>query len=233
MGNSKHILLVEDDESILNGLQDILTKEGYNVSTASDGIKGLQIASEKTIDLLILDIMLPGMNGFEICKKIKRKKQDLPIIMLTAKSSEMDKISGLDYGADDYMTKPFSLSELLARIRAILRRVYPEKDDLIHYSFGNVHIDFIKMLVFVNNIEIKFTRKELAILEYLIKREGQVIHRHDLLNNIWGYDKIPTTRTVDTFILEIRKKIEKEPSKPKHIVSVSGIGYRFISRNKN
>jgi DNA-binding response OmpR family regulator len=231
MEKRKHILLVEDDESILFGLQDILESEGYQISTASNGIDGLKLATEKSIDLLVLDIMLPGMNGLEICKRIKKKKLMLPIIMLTAKSSEMDKISGLDYGADDYITKPFSLSELLARIRAILRRAYPEENILTHYSFGNVTLDFTKMEAFVNDREVKFTRKEFAILEYFINREGEVVHRHDLLNNIWGYDKIPTTRTVDTFILEIRKKIEKIPSKPTHIISISGVGYRFISGN--
>ncbi len=231
MEKRKHILLVEDDESILFGLQDILEGDGYQISTASNGMDGLKLATEKSIDLLVLDIMLPGMNGLEICKRIKKEKAVLPIIMLTAKSSEMDKISGLDYGADDYITKPFSLSELLARIRAILRRAYPEENIPKHFSFGNVALDFIKMEAFVNDKEVKFTRKEFAILEYFINREGEVVHRHDLLNNIWGYDKVPTTRTVDTFILEIRKKIEKTPSKPKHIVSISGIGYRFISGN--
>ncbi len=231
MEKRKHILLVEDDESILFGLQDILEGEGYQISTASNGIDGLKLATEKPIDLLVLDIMLPGMNGLEICKKIKKEKMNLPIIMLTAKSSEIDKISGLDYGADDYITKPFSLSELLARIRAILRRTYPEKNILKQYSFGNVKIDFIKMEAFVNDREVRFTKKEFAILEYFINRAGEVVHRHELLNNIWGYDKTPSTRTVDTFILEIRKKMEETPSNPKHIVSISGVGYRFISGN--
>jgi len=228
MENRKHILIVEDDESILFGLQDILENEGYRISIASNGIDGLKFASDNAIHLLVLDIMLPGMNGLEICKKIKREKPTLPIVMLTAKSSEMDKISGLDYGADDYITKPFSLSELLARIRAILRRAYPDKTILKRYSFGDVKIDFIKMEALVNNCEVKFTRKEFAILEYLINRAGEVVHRHDLLNNIWGYEKIPTTRTVDNFILEIRKKIEETPSKPKYIISISGVGYKFI-----
>ena len=231
MEKSKHILLVEDDESILFGLQDILEGQGYQISTASNGIDGLKLATENSIDLLVLDIMLPGMNGLEICKKVKKEKLMLPIIMLTAKSSEIDKISGLDYGADDYITKPFSLSELLARIRAILRRAYPEENILKHYSFGNVEIDFTKMEAFVNNAEIKLTKKQFAILEYFIHNEGEVVHRHDLLNNIWGYDKTPSTRTVDTFILEIRKKIEKNPSRPKHIISISGVGYKFISGN--
>ena len=229
MGKRKHILLVEDDESILFGLQDILEGEGYQISTASNGIDGLKFATEKPIDLLVLDIMLPGMNGLDICRKIKKEKLILPIIMLTAKSSEIDKISGLDYGADDYITKPFSLSELLARIRAVLRRTYPTENILKHYSFGNIEIDFIKMEAFVFNNEIKLTKKQFAILEYFIHNDGKVVHRHDLLNNIWGYDKTPSTRTVDTFILEIRKKIEENPSNPKHIVSISGVGYKFIS----
>ena len=231
MEKAKHILIVEDDESILFGLQDILESQGYQISTASNGTSGLKLALQESIDLAVLDIMLPGMNGLEICKNIKKEKKRLPIIMLTAKSSEMDKISGLDYGADDYITKPFSLSELLARIRAILRRSYPEEEALKNYSFGNVVIDFTKMEVFVNSKEIRFTKKEFAILEYFIKRDGEVVPRHELLNNIWGYDKAPTTRTVDTFILEIRKKIEEIPSSPKHIVSISGVGYRFISGN--
>ena len=231
MEKRNHILLVEDDESILFGLQDILEGEGYQISTATNGLDGLKLATEKSIDLLVLDIMLPGMNGLEICKKIKKEKRRLPIVMLTAKSSEMDKISGLDYGADDYITKPFSLSELLARIRAILRRTYPEEDILKHYSFGNVKLDFTKMKAFVNESEVRFTKKEFAILEYFINRDGEVVPRHDLLNNIWGYDKTPSTRTVDTFILEIRKKIGETPSNPKHIVSISGVGYRFVSGN--
>ena len=229
MGNTKHILLVEDDESILSGLKEILENEGYQISTASNGIDGFNLAIEKSFDLLILDIMLPGMNGLQICKKIRIEKMEIPIIMLTAKSLEMHKIAGLDYGADDYITKPFSLSELLARIRALLRRVYPEKSNLKEYAFGNVKIDFEKIEAFVNGDEVKFTSREFAILEYFINRDGKVIHRHELLNNIWGYDKIPTTRTVDTFVLEIRKKIEETPSKPKHIISVSGVGYRFVS----
>jgi DNA-binding response OmpR family regulator len=231
MKKEKHILLVEDDESILFGLKDILEGEGYEISTASNGVDGLKLAIKKSLDLLILDIMLPGMNGLEVCKNIKKEKWNLPIIMLTAKNSEMDKISGLDYGADDYITKPFSLSELLARIRAILRRSYPIEENLKQFSFGNVMIDFKRLEVFVHNSKIGFTKKEFAILEYFINRDGEVVPRHDLLNNIWGYDKSPTTRTVDTFISEIRKKIEETPSKPKHILSISGVGYRFISGN--
>ena len=231
MDKSKHILVVEDDLSILMGLEDNLITEGYEVSTATNGIDGLKLATEKKFDLLILDIMLPGMNGFEICKKIKKEKPLFPIIMLTARSSEMDKIAGLDYGADDYITKPFSLSELLARIRAVLRRAYPVNKELEKFAFGNVEIDFKKMDAFVNGKEIRLSKREFSILEYFIQHEGEVVHRHDILNEVWGYDKTPSTRTVDNFILDIRKKIEKTPSNPKYIVSVSGVGYKFISGN--
>jgi DNA-binding response OmpR family regulator len=230
MNKKKQILVVEDDLSILMGLNDNLTAEGYDVLTASNGLEGLKMASEIMIDLLILDIMLPGVNGFEICKKIKTIKSQLPVLMLTARGSEMDKIAGLDYGADDYMTKPFSISELFARVRAILRRAYPQNNSLDTFTFGNVKIDFKKMEAFVEDLKIKLSRKEFAIMEYFIHHEGEVVHRHDLLNEVWGYDRIPTTRTVDNFILDIRKKIEKVPSDPKHIVSVSGVGYRFISK---
>ena len=139
----------------------------------------------------------------------------------------MDKIAGLDYGADDYITKPFSLSELLARIRAILRRAYPKQKEFEQYSFGNVKIDFKKMQAFVKEKEIKFTGKEFAIMEYFIRHAEELVHRHDLLNKVWGYNAVPSTRTVDNFILDIRKKIEEIPSNPKHIVSISGVGYRF------
>ncbi|MEN8194088.1 MAG: response regulator transcription factor [Bacteroidota bacterium] len=227
MNRKKHILVVEDDLSILMGLQDNLIAEGYKVTTASNGTDGFNLASNNNFDLLILDIMLPGMNGFDICKRIKKEKPLLPIVMLTARSSEMDMVSGLDYGADDYITKPFSLSELLARIRAVIRRAYPDKKELENYSFGNVTIDFKKMQAFVNGEEIKFTVKEFAIMEYFIRHSGEVVHRHDLLNEVWGYNVMPSTRTVDNFILDIRKKVEETPSDPKHIISVSGIGYRF------
>ena len=231
MNNRKHILIVEDDESILFGLKDILESKGYAVSSASNGLTGLNIALKNPVNLVVLDVMLPEMNGFDVLKKLRLEKKSLPVLMLTAKSSELDKITGLDYGADDYMTKPFSLSELLARIRAILRRAYPAENTSEKFEFGKVSLDFSKMEVFIHGKEVSFTRKELAILEYFVNHDGEIVHRHDLLNNIWGYDRVPTTRTVDTFISEIRKKIEEIPSKPKHIISVSGIGYKFISGN--
>ena len=227
--DEKVILVVEDDMSILIGLEDNLNLEGYTVITASNGYDGLKLASEEKIDLLLLDIMLPGINGYEICRKIKKEKADLPVIMLTARSSEMDKISGLDYGADDYITKPFSIPELLARIRAVLRRSKIKPHELGQYSFENVKLDFKNFQAFVNNQEIKLSNREFAIMEYFIHHEGEVIHRDELLDEVWGYDVMPTTRTVDNFILDLRKKLEENRSKPKHIISIRGIGYKFIS----
>lgn len=228
----KTILVIEDDISILRGLKDNLEYEGYSVISETNGGKGLETALEKKTDLILLDIMLPGMNGYEICRKLKKEKNDLPIIMITARGSEMDKVSGLDIGADDYVTKPFSIPELMARIRAVLRRgavghgIIPDE-----YCFGNIKLDFKKYKAFRDDQEIKLSSKEFAIMGYFIRHEGEAVHRHDLLNEVWGYDAMPTTRTVDNFILDLRKKIEEDPSKPKHIESVRDIGYRFNSSN--
>lgn len=228
MSAKRKILIVEDDLSILMGLQDNLEGEGYEVETAGNGEDGYEMASSGDYDLLILDVMLPGMNGFEICKKIKGEKPLVPVIMLTARGTEMDKVAGLDYGADDYMTKPFSLSELLARVRAILRRAYPETKALKELTIGRIHMDFERMKAASDGADIHFTKTEFAIMQYFAEHAGEVIHRHDLLNKVWGYDKTPSTRTVDNFILELRKKIEWKPSEPKHILSISGVGYRFV-----
>lgn len=223
------ILIIEDDISILRGLKDNLEYEGYSVVTETNGKKGLILALNKKIDLILLDIMLPGMNGYEICRKIKKEKPELPVIMITARGSEMDKVSGLDIGADDYVTKPFSVPELMARIRAAFRRIsqtHPVQDQ---YTFGNVILDFKKYKAYRDKQEITLSAKEFAILEYFIKHEGEVVHRHDLLNEVWDYKSMPVTRTVDNFVLKLRKKLEENPSKPKHIVTVKGIGYRFNS----
>jgi len=227
----KSILIIEDDISILDGLKDNLEFEGYRVFTETDGKRGLKLALEKSIGLLLLDIMLPGLNGYEICRKIKKEKPDLPIIMLTARGSEMDKVSGLDTGADDYITKPFSLPELLARVRAALRRTKDEPASPEYYSFGNIRLDFNKLQAYVGDKEISLSSREFDILEYMIRHEGKAIHRHDLLNEVWGYEAMPTTRTVDNFILDLRKKLEEDPSEPKHFLSVRGVGYRFNSLN--
>lgn len=225
----KTILVIEDDISILRGLKDNLAYEGYSVITQTDGKEGLQLALKENIDLILLDIMLPGMNGYEICRKLKKEKPELPVIMITARGSEVDKVSGLDIGADDYVTKPFSIPELLARVRAIFRRLTQVKTIPEEYSFGNIKLNFTEYKAFRNNEEIKLSSKEFAIMEYLIKHEGEVIHRHKLLNEVWGFEVTPTTRTVDNFILDLRKKLEEDPSNPQHIISIRGVGYRFNS----
>ena len=227
----KTILVIEDDISILRGLKDNLEYEGYAVITETNGTKGLQIALKKKPDLILLDIMLPGINGYEICRKVKKEKPELPVIMITARGSEMDKVSGLDIGADDYITKPFSIPELLARIRAVLRRTVQSPEIPDNYSFGRVKLDFKKYQAFRDDQEIKLSRKEFAIMEYFIRHEGEAVHRHDLLNEVWGYEAMPTTRTVDNFILDLRKKLEEDPSKPVHIISVRDVGYKFNSLN--
>jgi len=223
----KTILIIEDDVSILRGLKDNLEYEGYRVLTETNGKKGLFLALEKTVHLLLLDIMLPGLNGYEICRQVKKGKPGLPIIMLTARGSEMDKVSGLDTGADDYITKPFSLPELLARIRAAFRRIKEESAVPEFYSFGNIRLDFKKLEAFSGDKKVSLSAREFAIMEYLIKHEGEAVHRHDLLNEVWGYEAMPTTRTVDNFILDLRKKLEVDPSNPKYIVGIRGIGYRL------
>ena len=221
------ILIIEDDISILRGLKDNLTFEGYQVITATDGSEGLNIALEKQLDLLLLDIMLPGMNGHEICRKLKKDKPDLPIIMITARGSEMDTVAGLDIGADDYMSKPFSIPELLARVRAVLRRSSTENTEIETYAFGNVSLDFKKFHTTVDHKAVKLSSREYAIMQYLVEHEHEVVHRDDLLEKVWGFDITPTTRTVDNYILELRKKLEEDPSNPRHILTIRGAGYKF------
>lgn len=226
-GMTKTILIIEDDVSILRGLKDNLSFEGYKVLTSPHGQEGLEIALKTKVDLLLLDIMLPGINGYDICRRLKEDKAEMPIIMITARGTEIDKVAGLDLGADDYITKPFSIPELLARVRAVLRRSQDDVSDIDSFSFGNVEIDFKKYEAFIGEWKIKMSGKELAIMKYLIKHEGEVVHRHDLLDTVWGYDVIPSTRTVDNYILLLRKKFEKDPANPRYITSVRGAGYKF------
>ena len=223
----KTILVIEDDISILRGLKDNLTFEGYNILSAKDGHEGLALAVDESPDLLLLDIMLPGLSGYDVCRKLKAQKPELPIIMLTARGQEVDKVAGLDLGADDYITKPFGVPELLARIRAVLRRYEPKISEVDSYSFGNVILDFKKYETTVDGKAIKLSAKEYAIMKYLIQRKDQVVHRHELLDDVWGYKTFPTTRTVDNYILDLRKKLEENPSEPKYILSVRGAGYKF------
>lgn len=225
----KKILIIEDEEDLAKGLILNLKDEGYRVDWACEGSEGLRKAFEDTPDLIILDIMLPKKNGLDICQELRQKNINIPIIMLTAKGEEIDKVVGLELGADDYMTKPFSIRELLARIKVQLRKEKTEERMTSKsYRFGDVEVDFVHFKVRRNEKDLKLTSLEVEILRYMIDRRGEVVTRGDLLDKIWGYEKFPTTRTVDNHIMKLRKKIEKDPSNPKYILSVYGGGYRFV-----
>lgn len=224
----KRILIVEDDKSLLETLTSLLEAENFRVISAADGEEGFQLASQENIDLIILDFGLPSLSGLEVCKNLRAKNILTPIIMLTGeKKEEIDKVLGLEFGADDYMIKPFGAKELLARIKAVLRRTKPEAAEIEEYSFGNVYINFKKQIASKGKKELYLTAREFGLLKLLIAHEGEVVSRESILNEVWGYDKFPTTRTVDTFIHHIRQKIEDKPSAPTHLITVPWSGYRF------
>lgn len=224
----KRILIIEDDPAILLGLKESLVEEHFEVLTSSDGEEGYQKGKKENIDLIILDIVLPSKNGIEICKDLRSDGITIPILMLTSKREEIDKVLGLEIGADDYVTKPFSIRELIARIKALLRRQVDFNKELEEYSFGNISIDFKRQELFKSNSKIEISATEIGILKYFIQFEGEVVTRHQLLDNVWGYENFPTTRTVDNFILNIRKKIEDDPSNPKHLLTIHKSGYKFV-----
>lgn len=224
----KKILIIEDDETLLRTLTACLDVENFKVITASDGEKGFSLACAENIDLIVLDWVLPSLSGLEICKRLREKGMMIPIIMLSGKrKDEIDKVLGLELGADDYIIKPFGTKEFLARVRALLRRVKPEVAEIEEYSFGNVSIDFKKQIAFKGRKEIYLTAKEFGLLKLLLAHEGEVVSRDTILNQVWGYDKFPTTRTVDTFIHNLRQKIEDDPAKPAHLITVPWSGYKF------
>ena len=225
----KTILIVEDDAGIQMILRDALTSQGYQVTTADDGRKGLELAKELKPALIILDVMLPLMDGFEVCRKIRKEGIVSPILMLTVKDEELDKVLGLELGADDYVTKPFSLKELTARIKALLRRVEDYQEEMSVYRFGDVELDFQKYESRKAGQDLGLSPLELKILRLMITRKGKVITRDEFLDSIWGVDNlIVSHRTVDSHIAHIRKKVEENPSDPKHILSVHSIGYKFV-----
>lgn len=226
----KKILIIEDEESIRMALEDDFRLEDYDVEVASDGIEGLAKAENPDTDMIILDIMLPGMNGFDICKKLRNQGIRTPIIMLTAKGQEIDRVLGLEIGADDYVTKPFSPRELQARVKAVLRRMETEPDDKAENLFrsGGLEVDFRKYECRKNDKEVSLTAHEFELLKYLLRNRGRVINRDELLDEIWGKNVFVTPRTVDTHIANLRKKIEDDPSRPRLIISIRGVGYKFI-----
>jgi len=209
------------------GLEDNLRIEGYLVSSATDGLKGFTMAKEQCYDLIILDIMLPKMNGFEVCKQLRQTGNTTPVLILTAKSQEVDKVLGLEIGADDYVTKPFSPRELIARVNAIIRRTKQTQQEKELYHFGDVDIDFKKYEVKKGGESVNLTALEFTMLHFLIKHEDQVVSRDSILDNVWGNNVYVYPRTVDTHIANLRKKIEDDPENPKFIIGVRSIGYKF------
>jgi DNA-binding response OmpR family regulator len=225
----RKILIVEDEPNMSRGLKDNLEFEGYEVDLADNGATGLAMILANPYALIVMDVMMPEMSGLDVCKKVRDAGIAVPIIMLTAKSEEIDKILGLELGADDYITKPFSLRELLARIKAVLRRnaEVPGKE-IERCKIGKLTLNFSAYTAEDGNGVVKMSHKEYAILKYLYRRKNEIISRNDLLENVWGYEESPTTRTVDNFIVKLRHKIEEDPNAPKIILTVHGTGYTMI-----
>jgi DNA-binding response OmpR family regulator len=222
------ILVIEDDPTILRGLVDNLKFESYEVLTAAEGETGYRLVQEKKPDLIILDLMLPKLSGYELCRKVRGEGVTTPILMLTARGEEGDRVLGLDLGADDYVTKPFSVRELLARIRALLRRTHPPAALPDELHFADVIIDFRGYVARKGGKSLELTRKEFGVLRVLASRSGNVVTRDELLNDVWGYEKYPTTRTVDNHIASLRAKLEDDPSSPRHLQTIHGVGYKLV-----
>lgn len=224
----KKILIIEDDRSLLMTLTAVLEQEGFSVLSAADGQEGLDMALKEHVDLIALDLVLPSLGGLEICQRLREGQKKTPIFMLSGKKKEeIDKVLGLEMGADDYILKPFGPREFLARVKAILRRSKPEVPTLEDYSFGDVSINFKQQAATKGEKELSLTAKEFGLLKLLILHEGEVISRETILNEVWGYDRFPTTRTVDTFIHNLRQKIEDDPTNPHHLLTVPWSGYKF------
>jgi len=222
------VLIIEDEPNMVLGLKDSCEYEGYEVAVARDGNEGLEKASTEKPDIILLDVMLPLMSGIDVCRTLRARGIETPILMLTARSQEIDKVVGLEVGADDYVTKPFSVKELLARIRAHLRRAARQVVEIESFTFGDVELNFKKYAARKGGRALELSAREFDILRYLIRRRGEIVTRDQLLDEVWGYDSTPVTRTVDNHIARLRQKIEQDPSEPRHIVTVHRLGYRFV-----
>ncbi len=222
------VLIVEDDPAILRGLKDNLLVESYEVLTAADGDAGYRVIREQKPDLVILDLMLPGMSGYEVCRRLRHEGNPTPILMLTARGEEADRVLGLDLGADDYVTKPFSVRELLARVRAIVRRMHPPRALPDELRFDDVVVDFRRYEARRSGQRVEMTRKEFGVLQYLAARSGEVVRRDELLEEVWDYRNYPTTRTVDNHVASLRAKLEGKSTEPRHLITVHGVGYKFV-----
>ena len=225
----KKILIIEDEPVILLSLKDEFESEGFTVISAENGEEGLNAARNQDPDIIILDVMMPVLSGYEVCKQLRKEENNTPILMLTVKDKEIDKVLGLELGADDYVTKPFSLREVLARVKAILRRAKDQNNELTTFSIGDIFLDFRKYEAHRGTVSIELTPLEFRMLKVLIRKKEQVIERNVFLDEIWGEDNIVvSSRTIDSHIVNLRKKIENEPSNPKHIVSIRGVGYKLL-----
>jgi two-component system, OmpR family, alkaline phosphatase synthesis response regulator PhoP len=224
------ILLIEDEAGLVRTLKDLLARRGYTVESKTTGEEGLALAVDREFDLILLDVMLPGIDGFEVCRRIRRAKIRIPILMLTARGQISDKVLGFEGGADDYVTKPFDPDELLARIGALLRRAsFSKTDDLRTFEFDGKRVDFVKSQLIRDGKPIDLSERESRLLRYFIEHKGEIITRETLLQEVWGYQAVPLTRTVDVHIVWLRQKIEEDPRNPRHILTVHGQGYRFSS----
>ncbi len=230
MPDKPTILLVEDEAGLVMTIRDRLEEERYKVEVAKDGARGYKEASSGNYDLIILDLMLPEKGGLDICRDLRQNGIETPILMLTAKGQVIDKVLGLKLGADDYMQKPFEMMELLARVEVQLRKRKraQEKSEIGEYSFGDVELNFKKMLVTKAGDEVTLSAKEFQLLRFLVENEGSILTRDQLLNEVWGYDALPSTRTVDVHIAWLRQKLEEDSRYPKHILTVHGFGYKFV-----
>jgi two-component system alkaline phosphatase synthesis response regulator PhoP len=222
------ILIVEDEPNMVAGLRDNFEFEGYRVIAARDGVDGLERALAEAPDLVVLDVMMPRMSGLDVCKQLKNKRPSLPIIMLTARGQEVDKVVGLELGADDYVTKPFSIRELLARVKAVLRRTQALPKQQERYYFGDVEVDLRTCRVLRAGKAVELSSTEFELLRYFLTHPAQNVSRERLLQDIWGYERFPTTRTVDTHLVHLRQKLEPNPEQPRFFLTVHGIGYKFV-----
>ncbi|MGE5797625.1 MAG: response regulator transcription factor [Ignavibacteria bacterium] len=224
----KKILIIEDDPAVAEGLKAAIMQEHYEVILESTGERGFKKAKEEMIDLIILDLILPDRDGIDICRSLRKDGVNIPVLMLTGKKEEIDKVVGLEIGADDYMTKPFSIKELIARIHALLRRSSSIIKEIEEYSFGDIYLNFKKHEAYKNGSVIQLSAMEFKLLKYFAQHVGEAISRDQLLDDVWGYEQFPTTRTVDNYILLLRKKIENDPSNPKYIITLHKAGYKFV-----
>lgn len=222
------LLVIEDELPMRTALVETLSAEGYRVRSAVDGVAGLELACTEPFDLLLLDVMMPGLDGFAVCREFRKRGRDIPVLMLTAKGLVDDRVEGLDCGADDYLVKPFSLKELLARVRALLRRSERQNALPESLSLGEVVLDFKKQVLLRNGTELPLSDKETGILRLLVAHAGETVSRERFLDVVWGYHAYPSTRTVDNFISTLRTKLETDPANPRHLLTVRGIGYRLV-----